>query len=78
MFVVLELCVTFIVWVVMITQVFVPLFNGKIIFPLFRKERKRLEDELQKAKEETDLADLETKIREEQQKTSRSRIHKVK
>lgn len=50
MLVLLELLLFFVVIVVSITQIFIPIMRGTVLFPIFRKER-ILEEGIQKAKQ---------------------------
>lgn len=77
MFLLIEFVVQILVLVIGITQVVIPLIKGTTVFPIFRKERNKLEDELTTAKEEADLADLKNNIQKEHERAIKTRIRKV-
>mgnify|MGYP001575377136 CR=1 FL=1 len=64
---VMELVVTGLFLVIVYTQIFIPLWRGTPIFPLFRTVSD-LQEQLAKAKEKTIEKDLQEKIKKEAKK----------
>lgn len=56
------------------TQVFWPMWQGTLLFPIFRPKQRRLEKELRTVREETVTADLEEDVeRSKERLTARRR-----
>jgi hypothetical protein len=68
------LCMTAILAVLAVSQVLIPLWNGKPIFPMWRRGAD-LESNLAIARAESDFAALERAIHEEEERAARIRDH---
>lgn len=60
-----EYLVFVLIALVFVTQVFVPMWQGTKIFPIFRSRQRRLETELVETREEVHEAELERALEEE-------------
>ena len=65
----IEFLVTTLLIVFVLTQITLPAFFDRPLFPLFRRERVKLERELAEAHEEQDLAEMEAEV-----KTAKERV----
>lgn len=66
-----ELVLGILILAFFVTQVLVPLWKRTPMFPFFRTSRKKLEGELEKAKEEIDNALIEREIEKEKEEVSK-------
>lgn len=58
---------------VFVTQVFVPMWRGTKVFPIFRSRQRRLEAELTQTREEAHEAELEHTLEEERSRVTQLR-----
>jgi len=58
-----ELIVSALILLVFTTQIFLPLWKGENLFPIFRKKLNRLSDEVAEAKEEVKVATTKRRIK---------------
>ncbi len=65
----LELASILVIFLVVITQMIIPIFRGLPMFPILGKET-RLEVELAEVKEETHVVELQNKITEERERVA--------
>jgi len=68
---VVELVLGILILAFFVTQVLIPIWKRTPLFPFFRSTRKKLEEELEKVKEETDNALIEREIEKEKEKVSK-------
>jgi uncharacterized membrane protein (DUF106 family) len=58
-----ELIISALIILVFSTQIFIPLWKGENLFPIFRKKLNRLNEEIAEAKEEVGIATTKRKIK---------------
>ena len=68
-----EYVVAIIFLIFVVTQILVPLGRGLPYFPAFRKSTKKLEEDLEGAKEEVKKAEIEAMLEEEKTKAEKIR-----
>jgi len=62
----LEFLVIAVVLLIFATQVFIPMWRGTKVFPIFRSRQRQLESKLTEIREEAHAAELEHVVEEEQ------------
>lgn len=55
------------------TQVIIPLLKGTKLFPFFDKRRRRVEDLLEEAHEEAEIAEMEAELKETEDRVAERR-----
>jgi len=58
-----ELLISALILLVFTTQIFLPLWKGENLFPIFRKKLNRLNDEVAEVKEEVGIATTKRRIK---------------
>jgi uncharacterized membrane protein YgaE (UPF0421/DUF939 family) len=74
----LESTVGLLLLVFFITQMIIPAYKGRKMFPLFRKKEKELEDQLIDATEERDQTDIRDKIKDIREDTKLTSFQRKK
>jgi len=69
----LEYLVFVLIALVFATQIFVPMWQGKRLFPIFRSRQRQLERKLAAAREEATEATLDRQLGEERERLNRLR-----
>jgi hypothetical protein len=62
----LEFFVIAVILLIFVTQVFIPMWRGTKVFPIFRSRQRALESKLTELREEAHAAELEHVVEEEQ------------
>ena len=62
----LEFLVIAVVLLIFATQVFMPMWRGTKVFPIFRSKQRQLESQLTELREDAQAAELEHVVEEEQ------------
>ena len=68
-----EILMFVVIALVFVTQVFIPMWKGIKVFPIFRSRQRELESKLTKVREEAHEAGLERELKEEQDRVTKLR-----
>ena len=66
----LELGIIVVLLLIFATQVFIPMWRGTKVFPIFRSRERQLESKLTELREEAHAAELEHVVEEEQSRVT--------